>query len=75
YSGPFVNADEIEKSFKEKGLINLPAVYDLKITDKSFAGFVKGPGKSWVEKATKENSNINIACTDGILVVKDKPSP
>lgn len=32
YSGPFVNADEIEKSFQDKGLINLPSVYDLSIT-------------------------------------------
>ena len=27
YSGPFVNADEIEKSFKEKGLLNVAADY------------------------------------------------
>ena len=33
YSGPFVNADEIEGSFKEKGLVNLPSIYDFKVND------------------------------------------
>jgi predicted ABC-type ATPase len=36
YSGPFVNADDIEKSFQDKGLVNLPAIYDLEISDQSF---------------------------------------
>jgi predicted ABC-type ATPase len=75
YSGPFVNADEIEKSFNEKGLVNLPAIYDIACEDKSFADFMKGSGKSWLEKATKENNHISIISSEGILIVKDKPSP
>jgi len=75
YSGPFVNADEIEKSFKEKKLLNPFAEYSLQITDKDFDLFIKGLGKSWIEKAAKENSTINIECVDGILLVRDNPSP
>lgn len=75
YSGPFVNADEIEKSLYEKRLVNLPAEYGLNSSDESFVDFIKGPGKSWLEKATKENSRISITSSESILVVKDKPSP
>ncbi len=75
YSGPFVNADEIEKSFHEKGLINPPAIYDLSTTDESFDDFMSGTGKSWVEKAAKEKSHISVHSSNGILLVKGKPSP
>ncbi len=75
YSGPFVNADEIEKSFKEKGLVNLSAVYDLDVTDQSFVDFINGTGNSWTQKAAKENSHISVSLSDGILIVKDKSSP
>ena len=75
YSGPFVNADEIEKSFNEKRLVNLPAVYDLTVNDDSFTTFIKGQGSTWLQKAVKEDSRISITCSEGILLVKDKPSP
>jgi len=75
YSGPFVNADEIEKSFNEKGLVNLPAIYDLTVNDNSLPEFINGQGNSWLQKATKEKSRISITCSEGILLVKDKPSP
>lgn len=75
YSGPFVNADDIEKSFLDKGLVNLPAIYDLEIDDQSFANFINSEGKTWVQKASLENSTISITSSDGILVVKGKPSP
>ncbi|HVY76433.1 MAG TPA: hypothetical protein VG890_16500 [Puia sp.] len=75
YSGPFVNADEIEESFAEKRLINLPAVYNLTISDESFREFVAGPGKSWLDKAATENSAISVTCREGILFVGNHPSP
>lgn len=75
YSGPFVNADEIEKSFQEKELINLPALYDLNVSDHAFTEFINGDGKSWLEKAQKENHQISIRCTSGMLVVQNTPSP
>jgi predicted ABC-type ATPase len=75
YSGPFVNADEIEKSFIEKGLVNLPAIYDLKVSDGVFETFIKEEGNTWLQKAAQENRPISITCSEGILLVKDKPSP
>src|SRR5688572_19331757 len=75
YSGPFVNADEIERSFHEKGLINLPSNYDLNIDDHSFAGFIETDGQSWVEKAADENSTVSINSINGMLVVENDPSP
>jgi predicted ABC-type ATPase len=75
YSGPFVNADEIEKSFLDKGLVNLPAIYDLEIDDQTFINFINGDGKTWVQKASQENSTISITSSGGILVVRGKPSP
>lgn len=75
YSGPFVNADEIEKSFQEKGLINLPSLYDLSLPDNLFTDFLKTAGKSWVQKAAKEKSAVSIKSIDGILVANNTPSP
>ena len=74
YSGPFVNADEIEKSFLEKGFLNLPSIYDLTVSDHSLRNFIDDQGKSWVEKAAKENSFISITISNNILVAKDKSS-
>jgi len=74
YSGPFVNADEIEKSLHEKGLINLPTHFDLIINDQAFLDYINSNGKSWIEKAAKENSSISLTSSNGMLVVKDKPS-
>lgn len=74
YSGPFVNADEIEKSFKEKGLLNLPSEYNLSINPKAFTDFLEKEGKTWKEKATESGNDINISERNGMLVVIDKPS-
>jgi predicted ABC-type ATPase len=74
FSGPFVNADEIEKSLNEKRVINLPALYDLKIEEKDFSQFLLNEGKSWIEKARAEGSSISITSSNGMLVVKEKSS-
>lgn len=74
YSGPFVNADDIEKALHEKGLVNLPSLYDLNIADKSFTDFLSGAGKSWRQKAAEEKTTVSIKSTDGILVAQSKPS-
>lgn len=75
YSGPFVNADEIEKSFREKGLINLPSLYDLNLPDEVFETFLAGAGISWVQKAAIEKSTISLKSIEGILITENKPSP
>lgn len=75
YSGPFVNADEIEKALKEKGVINLPAQFNIKISDQEFSNFLETTGKSWVQKATDENTAVSIHSAEGMLIVKDTVSP
>jgi ABC-type Mn2+/Zn2+ transport system ATPase subunit len=57
YSGLFVNADELEKSFKSTGFVNLLSDYNLEVNNNAFADFLKGPGRSWISKAKKEKSN------------------
>ncbi|WEK36586.1 MAG: hypothetical protein P0Y53_03655 [Candidatus Pseudobacter hemicellulosilyticus] len=75
YSGPFVNADEIEKSFKEKGLINPIAEYGINILETDFTEFTNGIGKSWIEKAKAENTAISLHCNNSILLTAHNPSP
>jgi predicted ABC-type ATPase len=75
YSGPFVNADEIERSFNEKGLVNLAAEFSLEITDESFQRYINNEGISWLKKAANEGSSINIECKESILLPKGAPNP
>jgi predicted ABC-type ATPase len=75
FSGPFVNADEIEKALKEKSLINLPSIYGLTLEDELFTRFLLNEGKSWVEKAKEEGSSISIRSSNGMLLVHENPSP
>lgn len=69
YSGPFINADEIEKSFVEKNLINPLSDYRLNVDEVTFNNFLNSEGKSWREKADKENNPLTIKASNGILVV------
>ena len=41
YCGLFVNADEVEKSFKKIGFENLLGDYNLEVNDRAFAEFYK----------------------------------
>lgn len=75
YSGPFVNADEIEKILTEKHLLNLPSLFDLAIDDELFSHFLLKEGKSWAKKAKDEGSVISISCSNGMLVTGQRPSP
>lgn len=75
FSGPFVNADEIEKALKEKHLINLPSLYDLVLEDDLFSHFLLNEGKSWTEKAKAEGNFISIKSSNGMLVCNENPSP
>jgi len=74
YSGLFVNADEIEKSFKKTGFVNLLGDYNLELDDSTFVEFLKGPGCSWMMKAKKEKSDISLNFSNGILSIKHKPT-
>lgn len=75
YSGPFVNADDIEKILKEKKVLNLPALYDLTVTEDSFQSYLNGEGQSWLAKAQQENTAVNLHFTDGMLLVNNETSP
>lgn len=74
YSGPFVNADEIEKSFQEKQLINIASQYSITTTPVAFESYMNSYGKSWLKKAAEENSSISIRSIESILLTGDKPT-
>jgi predicted kinase len=73
FCGPFVNADLIERSFSEKGLLNL-ADFNLNLTKKSFDYFIKKEGTSWMQKADDAHTTVSITFSNNNLVVVDKPN-
>lgn len=73
YCGPFVNADLIERSFLEKGLLNL-SDFSLDLTKKSFDNFIKKEGVSWIRKANDTNTTLSLTFSNNNLVVGDKPN-
>lgn len=73
YCGPFVNADIIERSFKEKGLLNLTD-FNLSLTKKSFANFLRTKGKSWILKAKKSKTTISVYFSNNNLLTAGKPN-
>lgn len=75
YSGPFVNADEIEKSFKEKGLLNAAADFSVEFEKEAFTNYLNGEGNSWIDKAKNEGSSISLEAKENILLVKGIPNP
>lgn len=74
YSGPFVNADEIEKVLKDKRVLNLIELYDLTLTDDSFNSYLLAEGGSWLTKTQLEGAQLKIRFKDGVLLVEDEPS-
>lgn len=74
YCGPYINADEIEKSLKQNGFVNTIAEFNLKIEDGNFESFLSTTGKSWLQKATDERVQIRVNCKEGILVVDGETS-
>ncbi len=75
HSGPFVNADEIEKSFKEKGLLNVASDFSVVFKDQDFKNYLNTSGSSWVDKARTEGSSISVEAKENILVVQGSPNP
>lgn len=73
FCGPFVNADLIERSFSQKGLLNL-ADFNLNLTKKSFDHFMKKDGVSWLQKAGDANTTVSITFSNNNLVVVDNPN-
>ncbi|MHA4810793.1 hypothetical protein ACX0G9_21985 [Flavitalea flava] len=71
YCGYFVNADEIQVILDEKKVLNLSVNYGLEIPPESFDKYLSSEGKSWLIKAAKENTPINIYFSDNNIVIKD----
>ncbi|HWK05090.1 MAG TPA: hypothetical protein VNS58_15725 [Puia sp.] len=71
YCGFFVNADEIQKAFDEKRVLNLSAGYGLEVLSGSFEKYLSEEGKSWLEKADNEKSPINIVFSENNLILRE----
>lgn len=75
YSGPFVNADEIEKSFRERGVVNITADYSIHTSTSEFAKYMASFGGSWKQKAAGSETAISLRCEDSILLCSEQPTP
>lgn len=75
YSGPFVNADEIEKLLNEKGYIDLKKEFNLETDQTAFESFIQREGASWKQKASLIKTTIRVLLQDNNLVVDNEPSP
>lgn len=56
-------------------MLNLPSEYDLIVEDAAFDDYLNSAGKSWLEKARRENINIEMTLKEGILLIDKAPSP
>lgn len=73
-TGPFVNADEIEKMLVTKGLIDLSEL-GLKATQADLEAFSQlGSSVSLLEKAHQENHPIDISVIENCIVDRSKDS-
>jgi len=72
YCGPYVNADEIQQKLDEKRVLNLNSNYSLSTTKESFEKYLSDEGASWIEKANREHSTINIHYADNNLFIKEE---
>jgi predicted ABC-type ATPase len=69
-TGPYINADDIEKTSAEKGFINL-GDYGLDSTEESFNSFLKQ--STLFYKAIQEGFEIGLSFSSNIIVI-DKPT-
>jgi predicted ABC-type ATPase len=71
YCGYFVNADEIQRILDEKRVLNLSSNYGLDVDKEDFEKYLNAEGKSWQEKAAKENSPVNVYFSNNNIVVRE----
>jgi predicted ABC-type ATPase len=71
YCGYFVNADEIQQTLDERKVLNLNSNYGLEVPAGSFDEYLMKGGKSWKEKASKENAPIGIHFSDNNIIIKE----
>lgn len=61
---PYINADDIEKSARDKGFINL-ADYNLRTTPEAFAAYLKQ--STLLKKAQSDGFEINLSFSDNVI--------
>src|SRR5882724_4989448 len=71
YCGYFVNADEIQLALDAKKVLNLSAEYGLETSLADFEWYLRRNGRSWLEKAEKEASPVNLSLVENNLIIKD----
>jgi predicted ABC-type ATPase len=74
FSGPYVNADDIEKSLRLNKVLDLAVSFGLHISCRDFSGFLRKQGTSWKVKADLEKASIGMLCRRGKLISKEMPS-
>lgn len=74
-TGPFINADEIERNLQLTGNLDLQASYQLSTNAQAFKRFMLGKGLSWIAKAAEEGSKVSLSMSKGVLKVGSNPSP
>lgn len=73
YCGYFVNADELHKQLVECHIVDLLSSFSINTTKDAFDNYLKGQGKSWLEKAETENATIDVSFKDNALIVPESP--
>jgi predicted ABC-type ATPase len=73
-TGPFINADEIERELESAGELDLKLRYGLHLNAQAFKRFMNCKGRSWIEKAGTEGNKISLSLARGKLLVGGKPS-
>jgi len=71
YCGPYVNADDIQQMLDQKKVLNLSSNYSLETQKESFDKYISEEGSSWIEKADKQESSINLQYVDNNLLIKE----
>lgn len=74
YTGPFVNADEIQNEFIGKGFITL-SDFQIEIQPHSFNKYLKTQSKSWSDKSLTTGHQTSLRYSKGKLIVENDPSP
>lgn len=73
YCGHFINADELNKQLTNFHVIDLSTSFGINTTKDTFDSYLKGQGESWLEKAQRENAEINVSFKDNTLTAGKVP--
>jgi ABC-type molybdenum transport system ATPase subunit/photorepair protein PhrA len=74
YTGPYINADEIQKAFITKGFIEL-SEFQVAIQPHSFNKYLKTQSETWRDKSLTAGHQTSLRYSMGKLMVESDPSP